>query len=331
MAGVPENSPLSNRLKCLTGPFSLLMGRFPTLMGRFPDFVLRGRFTSWKSTGKQPIKKRGVKRFLIKWGLSQRTPKRGGQKRGVCKPHKETPTENSFRAPSPRYVLPPPYPISLSKSLRSAPNFPQLTTSETAFGGSRKMVSDGPSSRGFAFRNVLPLAPPSLGYLWLVLNCPQQLPTLVIILRRKSLYKRAHKATLVTRIAATSKSQIASDCNRNSKKSLRLRKHPLTPTLSTREPPVLCGFYSVSEAPHGSGNPPEYVATTRVWFWIAAIFLAQCDFCDCDAVILLRFLREKLVTSKLWLPIASDLWLRLHGSLRRPQMCTIADDCAHVP
>ena len=70
--------------------------------------------------------------------------------------------------------------------------------------------------------------------------------------------------TLVTRIAATSKSQIASDCNRNSKKSLRLQKHPLKPTFWTREPPVLCGFYSVSEAPHGSANPPEYVATTRV-------------------------------------------------------------------
>ena len=127
-----------------------------------------------------------------------------------------------------------------------------------------------------------------------------------------------HVTILVTRIAATSKSQIASDCNRNSKKSLRLRKHPLKPTLWTREPPVLCGFYSVSEAPHGSGNPPEYVATTRVWFWIAAIFLAQCDFCDCDTAILLRFLREKLATSKLWLPIASDLWLRLRGSLRSP-------------
>ena len=45
-------------------------------------------------------------------------------------------------------------------------------------------------------------------------------------------------------------------------------------------------------------------------------FLAQCDFCDCDTAILLRFLREKLATSKLWLPIASDLWLRLRGSLR---------------
>ena len=72
------------------------------------------------------------------------------------------------------------------------------------------------------------------------------------------------RISLVTRITATSQSQIASDCNRNSKKSLRLRKHPLKPTLWTRESPVLCGFYSVSEAPHGSGNPPEYVATIRV-------------------------------------------------------------------
>ena len=37
------------------------MGLFPTLMGRFADFVLKGRFTSGKSTGKQPIKKRGIK------------------------------------------------------------------------------------------------------------------------------------------------------------------------------------------------------------------------------------------------------------------------------
>ena len=33
-------------------------------MGRFTDFVLRGRFASGKPTGKQPFKKRGIKRFL---------------------------------------------------------------------------------------------------------------------------------------------------------------------------------------------------------------------------------------------------------------------------
>ena len=50
---------------------------------------------------------------------------------------------------------------------------------------------------------------------------------------------------LVTRIAATLKSQIASNCNRNLKKSLQLRKHPLRPTLCTRDPPVSCGFFIV--------------------------------------------------------------------------------------
>ena len=59
----PTETPTSTL--ALMGRFPSLMGRFPTLMGRFTDFVLRGRFTSWKSTGKQPIKKRGIKRFLI--------------------------------------------------------------------------------------------------------------------------------------------------------------------------------------------------------------------------------------------------------------------------
>ena len=95
---------------------------------------------------------------------------------------------------------------------------------------------------------------------------------------------------LVTRIAATSKSQIASDCNRNSKKSLRLRKHPLKPTLWTRESPVLCGFYSVSEAPHGSGHPRNTLrlqgcdSESQRFFWPNAIFVIAtlrfyCDFC----------------------------------------------------
>ena len=70
---------------------------------------------------------------------------------------------------------PPPYSISLSKSLRNAQNFPQLTSSETIFGGSRKMVSDRPSSRGFAFRYVLPPPPFSSvqmrGRLWCVCVC----------------------------------------------------------------------------------------------------------------------------------------------------------------
>ena len=54
MAGVPENSPLSSRWNAMPS-----MGRFPAafrpVTGRFPEFVLRCRFTPWKSTGKQPI------------------------------------------------------------------------------------------------------------------------------------------------------------------------------------------------------------------------------------------------------------------------------------
>ena len=64
----PIETPTSTL--ALMGRFPLLMGRFPTLMGRFTDFVLRGRFASWKSTGKQPIKKRGIKR-LLNQGVSE--------------------------------------------------------------------------------------------------------------------------------------------------------------------------------------------------------------------------------------------------------------------
>ena len=55
--GVSENCPL-----VLMGRFPSLMGRFPTLMGRFPN-ALMGRFPSRESSGKQPIKKRGIKRL----------------------------------------------------------------------------------------------------------------------------------------------------------------------------------------------------------------------------------------------------------------------------
>ena len=124
------------------------------------------------------------------------------------------------------------------------------------------------------------------------------------------------KLTLVTRIAATSKSQIASDCNRNSKNHCD-SENTLWNQIFGPGNRQFCVVFIVFQKRHmGLETPPEYVATTRVWFWIAAIFLAQCDFCDCDTAILLRFLREKLAISKLSLPIASDLWLRLRGSLR---------------
>ena len=45
------------------GRFPSLLGRFPTLKGRFPA-GLKGPFSLLKILGKQPIKKRGMKRFL---------------------------------------------------------------------------------------------------------------------------------------------------------------------------------------------------------------------------------------------------------------------------
>ena len=108
--------------------------------------------------------------------------------------------------------------------------------------------------------------------------------------------------TLVTWIAAASNwlSQIASGCNRNSKKSLRLRKHPLKPTLWTRDLPVLRGFSSVSEASHRSGyprNPCDYkvvIANCSVLFCpMRFLWLRHCNFtaisvgkaCDFEVVI----------------------------------------------
>ena len=81
---------------------------------------------------------------------NQRTLKGGGGKKegGVQNLTRRPPTENTFQPPHLGTFFPPPYAISLGKSLRSAQSFPQLTTSltETAFGGSRKMISDTESN-----------------------------------------------------------------------------------------------------------------------------------------------------------------------------------------
>ena len=71
-------------------------------------------------------------------------------------------TENSFRSPSPRCVsslrhLSYQFPYRL----RDAQNFPHVTPSEAASGRSPKMVSKGPSSRGFVLGLFLPAPPKS--------------------------------------------------------------------------------------------------------------------------------------------------------------------------
>ena len=57
-------------VNAIMGRFPSLMGRFPTLMGHFPKF-LNGPFSLLRIPGKQPIKKRGVKRFLTGHNASQ--------------------------------------------------------------------------------------------------------------------------------------------------------------------------------------------------------------------------------------------------------------------
>ena len=110
-----------------------------------------------------PLTSRPMKwRTLSQLPNYQRTPKGGTKKEGGGKTSRGDPPRKTVSDPPHLSTFCPPSPhgISLSKSLRRAQNFPQLTTSETAFGGSQKIVSDGPSSRGFAFRYVLPPPPP---------------------------------------------------------------------------------------------------------------------------------------------------------------------------
>ena len=132
-----------------TGPFNCL------IVGHSPDFNCI-RSAGCLLAGPKPRECQG--------GGKKRG---GGKKSGGAKPHEETPTENGFRPPLPSVRLPPPppYSISLSKSLRNSQNFPQLI-SEKPFGGSQKAVSDAPSSRGFAFRYVLPPPPLDQSRFW---------------------------------------------------------------------------------------------------------------------------------------------------------------------
>ena len=106
-----------------------------------------------------------------------RKRQRGGQKRGGGQNlTRRTPTENSFRPPHLGTFCPPPYGISLSKSLRSAQNFPQLTSSETAFGGSQNSFRRAILARFcFSVRFAPPLALPStrLGSCSCFSECPR--------------------------------------------------------------------------------------------------------------------------------------------------------------
>ena len=87
---------------------------------------------------------------------------RQGAKKGGAKPHEENPPRKTVSDPPHLGTFcspPPPIPFLLLSPFRNSPSFPQATLSETAFGGSPKMVSARPPSRGSVFRYVLPLFP----------------------------------------------------------------------------------------------------------------------------------------------------------------------------
>ena len=117
----------------------------PLSLGRFKwGLPERGVF-AFASQYMDPRKARGKKtpksQRHSQDQLFQRPRKRGGggaKKRGGQNQTRRPPTQNSFRPPHLGTFCPLPHSISLSKSLRNSQNFPQLTSSETAFGGSRK-------------------------------------------------------------------------------------------------------------------------------------------------------------------------------------------------
>ena len=84
---IKQSTEMPTSTMTLLGRFPCLMGRFWALMGRFPDLILRGRFTSSKSNGKQPVKKRGIKRFL----------KKGSEKRSETCPKHFKPLSRRFK------------------------------------------------------------------------------------------------------------------------------------------------------------------------------------------------------------------------------------------
>ena len=75
---------------------------------------------------------------------------------------------------------------------------------------------------------------------------------------------------------------------------------------SCKNMPVECDLHSVSNSLHRAGNPPpayDYKAVIPN----RCDFFGQCDCCDCDIAMRLRFLQETLAFSNLQLAIASDL------------------------
>ena len=126
---------------------------------------------------------------------------------------------------------------------------------------------------------------------------------------------------LVTRIAATLSSQIASDCSCNSKSHCD-SENTLRGQLFGLGVHQLCVVFIVLHKRHvGLRTTQNNVCDYKAVIPNCCDFFGPMPLCDCDTAILPRFLQEKLATWKLWLPIASDLWLGLRGSVRLWSHC----------
>ena len=89
-----------------------------------------------------------------------REGQKGGGK-GGARPHEETIHGKQSPSPLTSVCLPRPQAISLSNSMRDSRMSPQVTPSETAFGGSPKLVFQGAIFARFCFLGRSPPALPS--------------------------------------------------------------------------------------------------------------------------------------------------------------------------
>ena len=99
------------------------------------------------SKGSEKRRTRQRRRLLLRCGRPQpqRTPKGGAKKRGGGKTSRGDPPRKTVSDPPHlgTFCPPPPMAFLLVSPLEVPQNFPQLTSSETAFGGSQKKFPTG--------------------------------------------------------------------------------------------------------------------------------------------------------------------------------------------
>ena len=120
---------------CRLSQASLLKIYLGSVLHQNPDEVT----CTLKTRGPDRAPKNLVESHKVQLWKNQRTPGGGGKREGGGNLTRRPPTQNSSRPPSSIFIL-----VSrTTKSLRNAQTFPQLTSSETAFGTPQKNSSEG--------------------------------------------------------------------------------------------------------------------------------------------------------------------------------------------